>query len=549
MFGIFPLYAQKASIDASINQNRGWVGHQIEGTITVTHDAKDTVDEKSFQLEGQPLTVHRIQEVPMTIGNQNTVVSVYGFELPPQKSGLYVINPVSVTIGGNVYRSLRASYEILDTPKPEVEVAKQLPTVQTEEQVQGIIFRLERFVEGPEPVFPGQRLKFIYRITFNYSIDLTASTFTLFDVGDNFKRIGDVHFKDYQKDNLTVQEITLEVEAYKTGTFHFGPSSIEGRAYVIDSAQQKVYAANQLHAEAPEIDVVVKSFPIEDKPASFTGTLATKLDAQLSLKTPSKVRVGDSIELELIVTGPTNLADMTLPDFSCQPFFSGFFKLDDLPPLAKIVGDSKHFIIDMRAISLLVKAIPMIEISAYDAEGQKFIIWRSEPIPIEISSDVKEEEVLIRPILPTDKEIATLVEKSNVGVPPIKDFETIEVKASDLSIHWMQTFWVLLIVPCGMGLLFGEWKWKQRRMIARLRVRIKTSQEVLEEALESREDGVVISGIREALEMRLQEEGVEKDNEKVKAFMDKLDALKYGKGQEIDLKVIKEEAVLVYKGL
>lgn len=540
------LSAEKVAVDASINQNQGWANEKLVGSITLSHSENDSIDEKSFELEGKPLLVHRVQEVPMTIGKGKTIVSIYSFELPPKATGLYILGPISVRVGENIYQSLRATYQVVDTPHEKRATTTEETSTERSELAKDIILSLDRIVEIPTPFFPGQRGKFIYRISYNRSVDLTSSVLPLFDVADDFQKIGDIHFKDYQKGDLTVQDLTLEVEAYKPGTFHFGPASIEGKAYKIDSAGQKIYFSNILKADAPGTDITVEPFPIKNEPASFNGTLARKLEGQIHLKTPDKVKVGELIELEMTVSGPLNLADMALPELKCQPGFSGFFQLDDLPPLATVEGDTKKFIIDMRAISSLIQAVPSIEISALDPERQEFIFWRSPEIPLKVFSQEKKREINFVPLLPTEEDIGTVIKKYDISLPPIQNYETVEVNLNELNQSWTETYWVLLCIPLFALGWVVQWKIHRSWMQKQQQIKKKNSLQVLEDALKGEDAILVLPGIKKAFAVLFEESGFTMD-EKLKLFLDRLDFLMYGKDREVDLNEIKKEALKLYK--
>ena len=100
-----------------------------------------------------------------------------------------------------------------------------------------LIFRLEAIVKGPMTLYPGERTKLFYRISYNRSIDLTQSVLPMIHP-THFQKVGDVQIEDKQLANATVQDLTQEVEASELGTFQFGPSSIEGYAYTMEAGRK-----------------------------------------------------------------------------------------------------------------------------------------------------------------------------------------------------------------------------------------------------------------------------------------------------------------------
>lgn len=472
------LQAQDVHIDASVNQNVGVADQSIKGTITITHDSKEKVDPSSFQLEGKPLETSLIQSVPMSAGQSSTLVSIYSFELPAKEEGLYVLAPISVKVGTKRYQSIAASYTISPAAKQPKATTVSAPTRSTipspsskedairqqtvEENDAPPVFTLEAFLKGPSPFYPGQRAQFVYRISYNRNIDLATSQLPLLYTQD-FRKIGDAHIEDYEQNGLTIQDITQEIEAIKPGSFHYEESSITGYAYKIESNGKKTVIDELLSAKAPEMIVEVAQFPTKNQPASFNGAIATQLDAEVKMLTPDKIHVGDAINLEILVSGPSNLMEMNLPNLACQPGFSGFFILNDLPPLAQSNKNQKKFTVNLRAISSFIKAIPSIEISAFDPTALDYIIWRSPEIPLTVTEIPVADEsgIEFSPLQPVQlflEDMKGIIKKSDVKLPAIKDFEPILVSSHDLKWSWIQTPFVLFMIPIGIGCLFWIWK-------------------------------------------------------------------------------------------
>ncbi|MBA3722238.1 MAG: BatD family protein [Parachlamydiaceae bacterium] len=548
--GLYPLSAQSAYIDAYIIDNRGLVDRPIKGTVTITHNKKDTIDLSTFQLEGKKLPINLSEEVPMS-SQGDTIFSIFNFELPSKSAGNYILPSVTVNIGGKQYKSLPSSYTILDsnliklTPVPTVTISK----IETPE----MIFKLEALVEGPPHLYPGQRSKLIYRISYNKNVDLTYSDFPLIHNTD-FIKIGDVQIKDHQNHDITYQEIIQEIEAIKPGSFSYGPSVIEGYAYVVEGTGEKIYYKNLLHTEAPTINVVVDAFPLENQPASFNGAIGTTLNAQLKMLSPPSIEIGDDIELKLTVAGPINLSDLEMPDIICQPGFSGFFQINDLPPIAQQKGSNKTFTIELKPISTFVENVPSIEISAFDPSKTNYIIWRSNPIPINITNSEYEKSISMgnqNAFLPNSSQIAEIVKKDNMDEMSIPDFVNPVLNRENLYSSWIFTYKILFFIPLGALLLLLQWNLQKQWAGKSPMKPQENSSELLSKAL--KEDNAIppferFKLIEKAIWLRLNQLETRSPETKEKALklISDLDALQYGPRKEFDLNQILQRAKLLF---
>lgn len=534
-FVLMPLFSQDVIVEAVINQNQAVVDHPIKGTITITHGRDQPVKNNSFKIKGNPLNTSLVKEV--NIGEGKTIVSVYGFELPAAQKGLYVLSPISVTVGEKEYHSLPGSYEV----KPAAGMSR------LSEPAKGAqpFLHLEAFVKGPSPLYPGQRAKLVYRISYNRSTELSSSQLPLIHTTD-FKKVGDEQVTDYEENGITYQDIIQEIETAKPGTYHYGPSVIEGYAYYYNKLGQKIYFDQLLHAETPEMDVVVNSFPPKDQPESFNGMIG-KIDAKLIMKTGSEIKFGDEIELELSITGIVNLADVVLPPLLCQPVFSGFFHLNEMPPTAKIEGDVKNFQITLRPISYLLHAIPSIELSSFNPETADYSVWKSESIPLKVLPTAKADFPPNEFTLANMQTIQTIIEKANKPLPPIDSFQVVHVQPFDLSSSIIRTPFVLFLIPLGVWLLIFEVKRHRQGSRQRAFKAYKSGQDVLKDALQSNKISLAAALFQQALQMLLKE-GKPIDENAAYAFLDKLDRLQYGGKQDerINLSKLQDEAKKIF---
>jgi hypothetical protein len=431
-------------IDASIDQNTAQENTPLDGTITVTHPQTEAIDNASFQLDGKKLTPTFIKN---NVISPETVVSIYSFTMPSQKAGLYVLPVVSIKVGSKIYHSIPTSYEVM-----KLDGKKSTPAARTNTKPASSIegpatLRLEAKIKGPEKLYPGQRTKLFYRIAYNRNIDLTESNLPLIQPKD-FQKIGDAHIQDYQETLYTIQEITQEIEALKPGNFQFGPSSIQGYVYEIDALGQKVYQPTPLQAEAPVIDLTVNPFPTH-KPASFNGALGS-IEASLKMISPSHLAIGEKIDLQLSVSGLTNLNQFTLPDLSCQPGFSGFFRLNDLPAAAKNEEGTKEFHLVLIPLTSLAQSVPSIEISSFDPATGSYKIQRTEPLAVTVQA--LKPKLVTSPQSQIDNSTPDWNKIWNAPFQSVSALTLLDpyVPEALSSKPWIGSPWVILMIPLGV---------------------------------------------------------------------------------------------------
>jgi len=537
--GFFSLLAaQETLVEASINQHQGLVEHPISGVITVTHQRSDTVNVNSFRLEGAPLAVSLVKEVPF--GDGSTIVSFYDFNLPPKPKGLYVLGPISVDVGGKEFQSSAVSYEV-KPPSAVSRIAQEgIGTISP-------VLELQAYVDGPSPLYPGQRAKLVYQIIYNQSIELTQSDLPLLHTTD-FKKVGDEQVSDTVANGMNVQTIVQEVEFSRPGAFRYGPSVIQGNAYFFNRLGQKIYYDTPLKAEAPVVEIVVNRLPVTQQPASFNGSIGP-LQGNLKMVTSPSLRLGDEIELELTISGPTNLAEVFLPLLKCQPGFSGFFLLDDMPPPGKVEKSNKKFKISMRPISQFVESIPSIELSSFNPTKANYYIWRSEPIPIKVAPSILKEPYSTEASLIESNLVKDLITKAEKPIPVLEGFSPILVSTQDLSHSWVRSALVFFLIPVALVLIILQLKLNRLWESMKKLIKERSSQDLLQEALERKDSLQAIKLFEQAIQLRLKEAPSYEatDLTEVEQFLRYLEAIQYGGAdQALDTKLLRNEGNRVY---
>jgi hypothetical protein len=77
----------------------------IHGSIFVTHDQINSVDQTSFRMGSKPLKAVFVQNTQIS-PDSTVVVSVYRFQLAGQAAGVHTMPPISVSVGGKTVQAL-----------------------------------------------------------------------------------------------------------------------------------------------------------------------------------------------------------------------------------------------------------------------------------------------------------------------------------------------------------------------------------------------------------------------------------------------------------
>lgn len=463
MFISFNVMSQNVTVTSEMNYTELFSGAPLKGSITVTHNKNDKIDESSFKLGNDPLKVNFLNNV--TISEQSPlIVSLYSFEIPTLPKGLHFLPQISVKVGGKVYKSYSISFEVFgrDSPpknrSPDQNTQEKVPleTAPKLESNETPLLKLEAKVMGPVVLYPGQETKFVYKFYYRGHIDLSKEELPLLE-GVGLKKVGDKLTSDYVENGINVSEFGQVFIADKPGTFEFGPSYIEGLSYEVNASQEKIYASTPLHSETTPIKIEVKPFPQEGKPASFNGSIGSYA---FSAKLGGGVNVTSQEKLTLLLEmqgDPKFLQTVQAPDLCCQPGFSGNFKPSDLPPISTVSGNTKRFLVDLKPLSPGLKEIPPIEFSSYDPTTNKYLTVKSAPIPIQvnlknISNDLKADSSFENTIKPDDAFNQT---------SPIEIAGNDLLKTDDLKNIYFGNFWNLLWIPVFLVLLYTIYNYKR----------------------------------------------------------------------------------------
>ena len=475
-----------ASVDGSIVPE----GSPIKGTISITHNRDDAVDIGSFRISNKLITVEKIKDVEIDPSSPE-ILTLYHFELPPQRAGLYALPSITVEVAGKKYSSLQTGYEVdkvssYQNASGGVNYASPPPSTPTPSPpnvVQGPpaapFLRLEASVDGPSSLYPSQRTRLVYRYFFNQNVDITVEKLPFIYQTDLVK-IGGIQIRDIQEGGVGAREISQEVEASLPGKYTFGPSVVEGYAYKADASGKIIEKSDMLHSEAPAVDITVLPFPAEGRPQAFNGAVGT-FTFSADIQGTKEVDVGNDLSVVLKITeaaggpGASSITDVPLPDVCCQPGFVGTFRVSDLPPIISVNGSTKTAMVLIKPLTTAVEEVPVIAFSYFNPVDKKYVTLKSKPLNIIVKGEP--------PLPPAPAVPTTAVAMKAIEEPPTIQLQLpqVSLQQDDLHNKPFASWWALLIVPFGAAFVAYQSHLKNF-LIRRKQLREESSAWILQKA-------------------------------------------------------------------
>ncbi|WP_044882770.1 BatD family protein [Neochlamydia sp. EPS4] len=454
--------------------HQGW---PLKGTLEVTHNSDQKVEESSALLNDRFLKIDLLRSVRISPDSPLTV-SIYQFTLPPQNQGTYTLSSLSLKVDGKTFKTLPITYEI--------QAPLASPLVSSDENLKSTL-QLQAYSEGLKELYPGQETKLVYRYIYKGNIALLKEVLPMLEA-EGLQKVGRPDIRTWTEKDLSFFEISQQVQAVKPGDYAWGPSRIEGVVYVEDARGNKQFTATHLSSQAPIVKLIVKPFPLEDQPASFNGAFG-EFTMDINLLSVATLNEGDPVFVRVSIKGKTsNWDSVSLPEICCQPGFSGLFKENDLPAVGRKEDDSKYFEIKLYPLSAEIKSLPSIQFSYFDPKSEQYKILHSPPIALTISPS--------RNILPTDRVSSppinfqsqeTLAEwiKSYQPLPPLAFYAMRSLEPADLKNKILGSWWVIGLIPLSLGVVGLQYKLQISWKIQGRKVKKKTSLCIYKEMLKA----------------------------------------------------------------
>jgi hypothetical protein len=378
------------TLTAELDQEQIWTGDSVQLTLYL-QGSEEAIQPNLFipgivieSLGGTTRSSTSITNINGKVTQNVSKAYVYAFKLTPQKSGNYVIPPISLTIEGknlvteqlqltvsepvesenfhliikfdqeSIYTHqeclisitllYKASLRSLDIRVPELEAVPYTPL-----EPSNNTDRYEIMVNGKRTVFG--------RDDQLYNNDSFAGLTALFSI---------------RPDKSGVLEIAQAAAAFESVTGVQKVQDFFGRVQ-----DQEIYSKTVIPGKDAYLQVV--PFPEKGKPDNFfglSGDIAVEVTAE-----PTEVHIGDPITLTLQLTGVNN-TDVRIPDLSTLLGFG--FDIPDTRSPDKNDGLNKTVTQTIRVTDSAVTAIPAIKLIYFDPIDKIYKQAESESIPLRV---------------------------------------------------------------------------------------------------------------------------------------------------------------------
>ncbi len=139
----------------------------------------------------------------------------------------------------------------------------------------------------------------------------------------------------------------------------------------------------RVSVQSEPVDLEVLAVPQEGKPAEFYGLVGQYTISASAA--PTKVSVGDPITLTIRIGGNRYLKPVQWPELEQVPELATNFKIPAEKASPTIENGQKVFTQTLRANSDTVTQVPPIPLAYFDSQSGKYVVARTEPIPLEVS--------------------------------------------------------------------------------------------------------------------------------------------------------------------
>lgn len=323
----------------------------------------------------------------------------FRYSLIPRSEGTFTIPPIAVQVDGNVLRTQAITIHV--NPAAEVADFKLRTSLSaTKAYVGQPLLLTTTWYIGRNVDQAMFGMPFLEDDRFEISdlnLDLTNPSDDLLELAVNNRKVvarramGTLDGREF----LTVRFVKIVIPK-QPGRFELPASTVSFRAVnsvrpalqgfggVFGSSlfSRTVYEDLAIPSNRPVLEV--SALPTQGRPANFSGLVGSfHISAAAS---PTDVRVGDPINLEVALSGPEYLDYVRLPSLASNPEMAAGFTIPDERPQGIVKGQAKIFTQAIRAKSVNIAEIPAIALNYFNPETGAYETARTSPIPIQVDA-------------------------------------------------------------------------------------------------------------------------------------------------------------------
>ena len=399
--------AQDVSVSARVSSTEVYAGQSLLLEIDVDgSDSPSSPDLSSLDAN------FRVQDVGGGSRNSQSITIVNGrlsrqvergytfrYQLVPRREGSFTIPSIEVPIDGNVLRTAAITIDV--SPATEVADFKLRASLSaTKAYVGQPLLLTTTWYIGRNVDQASFGMPFLEDERFEISdldLDLTNPSDDLLELVVNNRKViarramGMLDGREF----LTVRFVKVVIPK-QPGRYELPASTVSFRALntvrptrqgfggVFGSSlfSRTIYEDLAVPSNKPVLEV--SALPAQGRPANFSGLVGSfQISAAAS---PTDVRVGDPINLEVALSGPEYLDYVRLPSLSLNPAMAAGFTIPDERAQGIVKGRTKIFTQAIRAKSVNVEEIPAIALNYFNPETGLYEVARTNPIPLQVDA-------------------------------------------------------------------------------------------------------------------------------------------------------------------
>jgi hypothetical protein len=312
LFLSFQAIIAQVQFEAKVSKQTLGLNERLRIDFTMNDDG-DNFTPPNF--EGFKIVAGPSQQVSQSwINGKSSFNKTYSYFLLPMQKGVLVIRQASIDIRGQIYKT--------SPIKITVTAAVEQPRDPNDTQVtadQSLHLVAEISKTNP---YLNEPITVVYKIYFSYNIGIT-----------NWRELDKPKYNDFWSQNIDIKQLVAEEGRYKGEKYRFvtlrktvlypqksGKLVIEPLSLDVDvqlpSNRRNIFGQVLLVEDHKRVSagaktINVKALPEAGKPADFSGAVGRFAFKVVPSKT--NIKSGESLDLEVSVSGTGNLKLFTLP--------------------------------------------------------------------------------------------------------------------------------------------------------------------------------------------------------------------------------------------
>lgn len=188
--------------------------------------------------------------------------------------------------------------------------------------------------------------------------------------------------------NYTRFRFLFRVTPNKPGTLQLPPARVVAElqsGYSRDMFGFAVPETRLYQAVAKPTRLEIRPLPLAGRPPSFKNAVGRAFAIEVQAGR-TVVRVGDPVELRILLRGKGRLAGLILPELSAMGLPAQHFSAPEEPAAGEVLEDGKGklFRVSVRLRSTEAREIPALSFTYFDPETGRYETMRSQPIALSV---------------------------------------------------------------------------------------------------------------------------------------------------------------------